>query len=109
MPTTKKNVKRSRRNLGGKKRGRKRIQRNYGAALWTTPMCESWSGLKRKYIVHLMFSGKVPFVALGPDRDDTLPDGSVRHRSCAKYLVLSKPFREFVEGLGTVGTLKRSA
>jgi hypothetical protein len=108
MPPTKK-IKHTRRNLGGKKRGRKPIPREYSAALWTTPMAVAWSGLKHHYILDLIQSGKVPSVLLGPDRVDTLPNGKTRRRSCAKYLLLSAPFKEFVEGLGLVGKLKRSA
>jgi hypothetical protein len=72
-------------------------------------MAVEWSGLKQRYILDLIRSGAIPSVRLGPDRDDTLPDGRVRHRSCAKFMVVSKPFRKFVERLGTVGTLQRSA
>jgi hypothetical protein len=91
-------------------RTRRPITRNYSATLWTTGMCEQWSGLRRKYIVDLLLTGKVPFLRLGPGRDDTMPDGSIRRRPCAKYMVYSTPFKAYIESLGTTSQqLQRSA
>jgi hypothetical protein len=115
MPPPKKNIKPLRRKPAARKKHAAPIKRtrrtipNYEAQLWSMGMCESWSGLKRKYIVDLIISGKVPSVLLGPGREDTLPNGTLRRRPCVKYLVPSAPFKEFVEGLGTVGKLQRSA
>lgn len=101
MPTTKKR----------EKKKRKRTIRNFEAALWTVPMSCAWSGLKHKYVLHLIHTGVLEAVAIGPEREDTLPDGTVRRRACAKFLVVAKPFRAFVESLGSRGklTIGRSA
>jgi hypothetical protein len=95
MPTTKKR----------EKKKHKRTIPDFTAALWTVPMSCAWSGLKHKYVLNLIRTGVLEAVAMGPEREDTLPDGTVRRRACAKYLVVAKSFRAFVESLGSRGKL----
>ena len=109
MPT-KTNIKPWRRKpAAGKKparaKRRQRIhEREFIAALWSVPMCCECSGLAHPYLLKLIHAGTVEAVAMGSARDDVRPSGVV-HRSCSKFLVVARSFREFVEGLGARGKL----
>jgi hypothetical protein len=91
------------------KRKRKPTVRNFSARLWTVPMCASWSGLAHKFLLDRIHAGVLEAIAMGPERDHKRRDGSIRHRSCAKYLVVAAPFQKYVRGLSAQGRLLRSA
>jgi hypothetical protein len=88
-----------------KPRRRKRTIRNYDAQLWTVPMGVAWSGLAHQHLLKLIAEGKIEAVALGPEQDHVLPNGSTRHRRCAKFLLPSEAFKAFVVGLAARGGL----
>jgi hypothetical protein len=129
MPPTKKNVKATRRKPAAKAqesanagsiatpvsaaaapvKSTRRTIHNYDGKLWSTTMCAAWSGLAVSYIVRLIRTGQLQAVALGPACEQHTGIQGIVHRRCAKYMVFSAPFKEFVENLGVTGRLTRSA
>jgi hypothetical protein len=88
-----------------KRKRQRHTVRNYAAALWTVPMCHTWSGLPHQKILDLIHDGQVKAIATGRERDEMGPHGKIRHRACNKYLVPAKEFRAFIARLGTSGRL----
>jgi hypothetical protein len=103
MPSAKKKKR------AAKPQGRGRGPRNFNAALWSTPMCTEWSGLPRAQLMELIRAREIESVTVGPAVTHLWHNGTVRHRSCAKFLVVAKSLKAFVEGLGARGKLQRSA
>ena len=77
--------------------------RNYDAVFWTTPMCRKYSGLSHAQVLKGIADGDIEAVAIGPEQTRTLPNGTVCHRECAKYLVTAESFKRFVAGLAARG------
>jgi hypothetical protein len=86
-----------------KRRGRGPAACNYDAALWTIPMGSRWSGLSPQYIRSEVRAGRIEGAAMGPEQDHSMPDGSTRRRCCAKFLIVAKSFKAFVDGLSGRG------
>jgi len=81
---------------------RKRTKRpfNPSARLWTLPDSADWSGIPYKILLRLVKAGVIQAVTIGDKVKQTMPNGQRRVRACAKFLILSKPFITWVDGLG---------
>ena len=82
--------------------------RNFNAALWSVPASVEWSGFTHQRMLDLIHAREIEAVAVGPEQSHIRRDGSIRRRSCVKFLVVAKSLIAFVEGLSG-GKLQRSA
>jgi hypothetical protein len=80
---------------------RKRTKRTFNpsARLWSKAQCAAWSGLPPKTITRLVKAGVIPAIAVGAEVEQILPNGARRTRACNRYMILSKPFIAWFEGL----------
>jgi hypothetical protein len=92
-----------------KRKPRGSAARDYDSQLWTVPMCARWAGLVPAYIRSQIRAGVIEAVAVGDGHDHALPNGAMCRRSCAKFLVVAKSFKAFVEGLSKLHRLPGEA
>lgn len=85
----------------GRAKRRKRTRRPFdpAARLWTVPQCVPWSGLPYATILRLVKTGVIDAIKIGGEVPQNFKkSGKQRARSCAKYMILSRPFIAWVDG-----------
>jgi hypothetical protein len=84
-------------------------QRNFSAVFWTVAASKEWSGLTTQCLLGLIREGVIKAVKMGPPQSFTDADGSVRRRSCTKYLVVRESLVAYVDGLRSGELMRRRA